>query len=69
MEQVKAFRLLPKELSQDDGELTATQKVRRGIIAAGQDMGYKRTDLNGEGAQNTATRINDEFGAGTAFAF
>ncbi|MCB9796662.1 MAG: AMP-binding protein [Alphaproteobacteria bacterium] len=29
VEQVKAFRLLPKELHQDDGELTATQKVRR----------------------------------------
>ena len=29
VEQVKAFRVLPKELSQDDGELTATQKVRR----------------------------------------
>ncbi len=29
VEQVKAFRILPKELSQDDGELTATQKVRR----------------------------------------
>jgi long-chain acyl-CoA synthetase len=29
VEQVKAFRILPKELSQDDGELTPTQKVRR----------------------------------------
>jgi long-chain acyl-CoA synthetase len=29
VEQVKSFRILPKELSQDDGELTATQKVRR----------------------------------------
>lgn len=29
VEQVKAFRILPKELNQDDGELTATQKVRR----------------------------------------
>jgi long-chain acyl-CoA synthetase len=29
VEQVRAFRLLPKELNQDDGELTATQKVRR----------------------------------------
>ena len=29
VEQVKAFRIIPKELSQDDGELTATQKVRR----------------------------------------
>ena len=29
VEQVRSFRLLPKELNQDDGELTATQKVRR----------------------------------------
>jgi long-chain acyl-CoA synthetase len=29
VEQIKHFRLLPKELDHDDGELTATQKVRR----------------------------------------
>jgi long-chain acyl-CoA synthetase len=34
VEQVKAFRILPRELSQDDGELTATQKVRRRELAA-----------------------------------
>ncbi len=34
VEQVRAFRLLPKELHQDDGELTATQKVRRGAVHA-----------------------------------
>ena len=34
VEQVKAFRILPKELSQDDGELTATQKVRRREVMA-----------------------------------
>jgi long-chain acyl-CoA synthetase len=33
VEQVKAFRLLSKELHQDDGELTATQKVRRTVFA------------------------------------
>ncbi|MBI4259990.1 MAG: AMP-binding protein [Actinobacteria bacterium] len=32
VEQVKAFRLLPKELHQDDEELTATQKVRRRVF-------------------------------------
>jgi long-chain acyl-CoA synthetase len=32
VEQVRAFRLLPKELHQDDGELTATQKVRRRFV-------------------------------------
>ena len=33
-EQVRAFRMLPKELDHEDGELTATQKVKRGAIAA-----------------------------------
>lgn len=32
VEQVRAFRLLPKELRQEDGELTPTQKVRRRAI-------------------------------------
>ena len=32
VEHVRAFRLLPKELNQDDGELTATQKVRRKVV-------------------------------------
>ena len=32
VENVRAFRLFPKELHQDDGELTATQKVRRRAI-------------------------------------
>ncbi|MGH2753720.1 MAG: AMP-dependent synthetase/ligase [Actinomycetota bacterium] len=33
VERVKAFRLLPKELDHEDGELTATQKVKRAAIA------------------------------------
>jgi long-chain acyl-CoA synthetase len=33
VEQVKAFRLLPKELDHEDGELTATQKLRRTAFA------------------------------------
>ena len=32
VEQVRAFRFLPRELNQDDGELTATQKVRRRAV-------------------------------------
>ncbi len=32
VENVRAFRLLPKELHQDDGEVTATQKVRRSNV-------------------------------------
>jgi long-chain acyl-CoA synthetase len=33
VEQIKTFRLLTKELDHEDGELTATQKVKRSIIA------------------------------------
>ncbi|WP_051218542.1 AMP-dependent synthetase/ligase [Nocardioides insulae] len=32
VEQIKVFRLLPKELDHEDGELTATQKVKRSAI-------------------------------------
>jgi long-chain acyl-CoA synthetase len=32
VEQVKTFRLIPKELDHEDGELTATQKVKRTIL-------------------------------------
>lgn len=32
VEHVRAFKMFPKELHQDDGELTPTQKVRRRII-------------------------------------
>ena len=34
VEQVRTFALLPKELDHEDGELTATQKVKRRAIAA-----------------------------------
>jgi long-chain acyl-CoA synthetase len=33
VEGVKTFRMLPKELDHEDGELTATQKVKRAVIA------------------------------------
>jgi long-chain acyl-CoA synthetase len=32
-EQVKRFALLPKELDHEEGELTATQKVKRRAVA------------------------------------
>jgi long-chain acyl-CoA synthetase len=32
VEQIKKFRMLPKELDHEDGELTATQKVKRSAI-------------------------------------
>ena len=31
-EQIKKFRLIPKELDHEDGELTATMKVKRAIL-------------------------------------
>jgi len=34
VEQIKDFRMLPKELDHEDGELTATQKVKRSAIDA-----------------------------------
>ncbi len=34
VETIKAFRLLHKELDQEDGEMTATQKVKRAAIAS-----------------------------------
>jgi long-chain acyl-CoA synthetase len=33
-ESIRKFRLIPKELDHEDGELTATQKVKRAAIAA-----------------------------------
>ena len=33
VEQVKSFRLMTKELDHEDGELTATQKIKREAIA------------------------------------
>ncbi|MCP4308535.1 MAG: long-chain fatty acid--CoA ligase [bacterium] len=32
VEQIKKFRMIPKELDHEDGELTATQKVKRGAM-------------------------------------
>jgi long-chain acyl-CoA synthetase len=32
VEQVRSFRLLPKLLDHEDGELTATQKVKRKAV-------------------------------------
>ncbi|HEY5857058.1 MAG TPA: AMP-binding protein [Aldersonia sp.] len=33
VEQVRKFRMLPKELDHEDGELTATRKIKRGALA------------------------------------
>ena len=33
VEQIKKFRMIPKELDHEDGELTATQKIKRNALA------------------------------------
>jgi long-chain acyl-CoA synthetase len=48
-EQIKQFRMLPKELDHDDGELTATQKVKR--AAMGQAFGDLIEDMYGGPAE------------------
>jgi long-chain acyl-CoA synthetase len=48
VETIKAFRLLPKELDQEDGEVTATQKVKRAAIAA--EFGTLIESMYGGGA-------------------
>jgi long-chain acyl-CoA synthetase len=32
VEQIKKFRMIPKELDHEDGELTATQKLKRNAV-------------------------------------
>jgi len=32
VEKIKKFTLLPKEFTQEDGEITATQKIKRKVI-------------------------------------
>ena len=49
VEQIKAFRLLPKELDHEDGELTATQKVKRKAME--DAFGDLVADLYGERRQ------------------
>ena len=34
VESIRKFRLIPKELDHEDGELTATQKVKRAAITS-----------------------------------
>ena len=50
VEQIKKFRLIPKELDHEDGELTATQKVKRRV------MEDRFKDLVGSMYEGPATR-------------
>jgi long-chain acyl-CoA synthetase len=59
--QIKRFLILHKELDADDGELTRTQKVRRGFIA----QRYERlvsTLYDGSDAADIATEVTYEDG-------
>ncbi|SDU64460.1 AMP-dependent synthetase/ligase [Jiangella alkaliphila] len=52
VEQIRKFRVIPKELDHDDGELTATQKVKRATLHERfadlvEDMYANRTDFPG----------------------
>ncbi len=69
VEQVKAFRLLPRELDQDDEELTATQKVRRSVIAERYAeliaSMYPGDEVAGAGAGDARAGEPSDGGAGT----
>jgi len=65
VEQVRSYKLLPKELHQDDGELTATQKVRRAAVLARYD-GLVRVIYGGkaEAAPSPGAGPSDDEGDG-----
>ena len=49
VEQMRKFRMIPKELDHEDGELTATQKVKRSSL---NDMfGHLIADMYGNSAE------------------
>ncbi|MBY8852392.1 AMP-binding protein, partial [Saccharothrix sp. MB29] len=56
VEQVKKFRMLPKELDHEDGELTATQKVKRSALAKVYGELVDDMYLGGTNARGTDAR-------------
>lgn len=62
VEQIKDFRMLPKELDHEDGELTATQKVKRSAI----DRAFHHLVQEMYGERVTARVGADEAEGGTA---
>ncbi len=67
MEQIKKFRMLPKELDHEDGELTATQKVKRSAIAKLFDELVE--DMYGSGSMTEAVQILSRgLGIGSVYA-
>jgi long-chain acyl-CoA synthetase len=49
VEQIRKFRMIPKELDHEDGELTATQKVKRSSLHA--TFGYLVDDMYANGSE------------------
>lgn len=57
VEQMRKFRMIPKELDHEDGELTATQKVKRSSI---NDMfGHLLDDMYGNGTEHAGGDLVD----------
>jgi long-chain acyl-CoA synthetase len=59
--QVRRFLILPKELEADDGELTRTQKVRRGFIGERYEVLVKAL-YDGSGEADIRTEVTFEDG-------
>jgi long-chain acyl-CoA synthetase len=59
--QIQRFLILPKELDADDGELTRTQKVRRGFIAERYEPLVKAL-YDGSNEANISTEVTFEDG-------
>ena len=59
--QIKRFLVLPKELDADDGELTRTMKIRRGLIAERYGTLVKAL-YDGSKAADVATEMTFEDG-------
>jgi long-chain acyl-CoA synthetase len=57
VEQMRKFRMIPKELDHEDGELTATQKVKRSSL---NDMfGHLITDMYGNRTEHAGGNLVD----------
>jgi long-chain acyl-CoA synthetase len=57
VEQMRKFRMIPKELDHEDGELTATQKVKRSSL---NDMfGHLITDMYGNRTEHAGGDLVD----------
>ena len=57
VEQIRKFRMIPKELDHEDGELTATQKVKRSSL---NDMfGHLITDMYGNRTEHAGGDLVD----------